>query len=180
MSTIISKAKKYMDSREGKAMVERKIDEKIRSGEWDISSAGDQFINVLQQEILSRGAGGNFTKGFLGPTAISALINLSSSRPYKIGKRRYAIDISFVGDLHRESLDPTRYDGINNIAALLNSGYSAGGIVYGIWHGHGDAVRHSLDKRGGAHFIENAVRNYMTGYSKKYKVIDININKIYS
>lgn len=42
----------------------------------------------------------------------------------------YAINVGFDRDyMHRDSLNPTKYDGINNIALLLSKGYNAGGVV---------------------------------------------------
>lgn len=48
----------------------------------------------------------------------------------------YVIDLSFSGNLHRDSLYNEEYDGIDNIVALFNNGYIARDYVYGFWDGH--------------------------------------------
>ena len=147
--------------------------------------AADKFIEVLQNEIQSHavaeGGGGLNGRG-LGATAVSALTKLQHGAPIKIGKNRYEIEVWFSDDLSRDSLAPDFYDGIDNIAALLNKGYSAANTVYGIWSGHGYGGSFnipSLREREGLHFIESAIRNYMANYALDYGVVDIKVDSIY-
>lgn len=142
--------------------------------------AAEKFIEVLVKEIQSH-AGGSYASGGMGPSAIYALTNLNHGTPYRVGDKYY-IDVNFEGDLARPSLAPTKYDGIGNIAALLNSGYTAGHRVYGVWESHsidGDERIASLTSRGGAHFIESAVDNFMGNYSTEYGVEKISTSDAY-
>lgn len=192
MDSILKKAKKAMESTSAQNKIDTIVDDMLLKGSiksngrkasiYGASMAAGKFIEVLQNEIQSHAvsAGGlSFSEGGLGATAIDALIKLDHGEPVKIGRNRYQIGIWFTEDLHRDSLVPGKYDGVDNIAALLNSGYVAGHRVYGVWKGHGDERRPSLVRRDGAHFIENAIRNYMGNYASEYGVIDIEIDDVY-
>ena len=138
--------------------------------------AADKFIEVLVKEIQNH-AGGSYASGGMGPSAIYALTKLNHGTPYRVGDKYY-IDVNFEGDLARSSLAPTKYDGIGNIAALLNSGYTAGHTVYGIWESRDERIA-SLTSRGGAHCSESAVDSFMGNYSTEYGVEKINTSGAY-
>lgn len=192
MNSILAKAKKATSLPAFQKKIDSKVDTMLMRGGaiangqgaiiYGTSMAAAKFIEVLQNEIQSHAissGGGGFSAGGLGATAIDALIKLEHGEPIKVGRNRYQIAVWFTDDLSRESLSPDKYQGVDNIAALLNSGYSAGHQVYGIWKGHGDERRASLVERDGIHFIENAIRNYMANYAKEYGVIDIKVDDIY-
>lgn len=192
MDSILAKAKKAMGSSSIQNQIDDKVDEMLMKGTiasngrkaniYGTSMAAAKFIEVLQNEIQSHAvssSGEGFSSGGLGTTAINALIRLDHGEPVKIGRNRYQIGVWFSEDLHRDSLAPDTYDGVDNIAALLNTGYTAGHRVYGVWKGHGDKRIPSLIKRGGAHFIENAIRDYMANYASEYGVIDIEVDDVY-
>jgi hypothetical protein len=144
-----------------------------------IRDAAYKFTDVLFKEINSC-AGSVPAVGQLGPTAISALSNINIDSPVKTGKYRYEIGVSFSGVLNRDSLDPSYFTaGIDNIAALLNNGYSAASTVYGVWLNHSPWNIQSLTSRSGAHFIDNAVSSFQTGHAPKYGVINIDVDDIY-
>lgn len=146
---------------------------------FQATAAAQEFISVMKNEIASHGAGGNYSNGNLGPTAVSALSKLDCDAAVKKAKNLYTIDVNFTGNLHRDSLAPDEYDGVDNIAALLNNGYSAGHTVYGIWMGHYPYNIASIKNRDGTHFIDNAVRTFMTNYATKFGVDSIEIDDIY-
>lgn len=141
--------------------------------------AAAKFIEVLRNEIRSLEATSGFADGKLGATAVEALSQLDHGTPYKVGKYKYEIPVWFENGLRRDSLCPDEYDGIDNIAALLNSGYDAGHVVYGIWLHHSPFNIPSLQHRSGAHFIENAIRDYMGNYASDYGVTNIEVDDIY-
>lgn len=197
MASIINKAKAYTSTEKFQKIMEQKTDAYILSNNGagtpaskgrtitivGLQRAADKFIEVLKGEIASLGVGegsGGFSNGKLGPTAVSSLSILKHGRPYKTGKNKYQIAVWFADDLQRDSIVPDRYDGVNNIAALLNNGYKAGNTVYGIWTGHHNNQRiSSLSERDGAHFIESAIRNYMTNFAPEYGVVEIEVDDVY-
>lgn len=142
-----------------------------------LNEAGEKFIEILKNKITQH-AGSNYASGELGETAIAAARDVSISGKRTNGSFSY-IDITFNGNLHRESLAPGKYRGIDNIVALLNTGYHAGHTVAGVWKGHGEDIVFSLKDRAGAHFIQEAKEEFMTKYAEKYGVIDIVISDEY-
>lgn len=186
IDSIVKKAKSYMQSTEGKKRASKEVAESIRSGKGGqhititgMNTAAEKFIEVLKNEICSH-AGSNYAGGELGKTAIDALMNLEHSVPKEMGDNLYQIEVWFSGDLRRESLDPDVYpEGIDNIAALLNNGYDAGHRVYGVWMGHWPWSIPSLPMRDGTHFVDNAIRTYMSSYANEYGVVSVTADKIY-
>ena len=183
MNSILKKAKACMETSSKKKEISKKIDEYISGVGTPSTSitltgvhlAAGKFIEVLQNEIESHSGTGK-----LGATAIAALTPMAHGNPYKIGENQYKIDIWFTEDLSRDSLAPDYFEGIKNLAALLNNGYSAKNTIYGVWLGHnGNMSIPSLKHRDGAHFIENAMRDYMGNYAAEYGVIDIDCDDIY-
>lgn len=192
--SILEKAQACMNTPQKKRDIKAKIDMcmlgKILlsggSGTQSIKSpkeAAEKFIEVLQLEIQMRKGGvySSYEDGHLGPSPISELSDLEFGEPYPVGDK-YCIDVYFKDNLERPSLAPTKYDGIDNIAALLNTGYTAGHRVYGLWESHAwsdDERIASLISRGGSHFIEDAVDNFMGNYSSEYGVEKIEISDVY-
>lgn len=176
MESILSKAKACTETAQFQKKIEQKADILIANGGVagtasgrmvtisGMSMAAAKFIEVLKSEIDG------------SDIAISSVISLEHGSPVKVGTNKYQIDVWFSNNLHRDSLVPGKYGGVDNIIALFNNGYSAGNTVYGIWHGEQIA---SLTERTGIHFIESAVRNYMANYASDYGVIDIEIDAAY-
>ncbi len=130
--------------------------------------AADKYIEILQLHIEAAGLGSP-ASGALGGTAIDALWDLKYTKPKKVGPRAYLISIYFSNNLHRASLDPLRYpEGVRNLAALLNNGYTAHGTVSGIWHG--EWIQNLLN-RSGTHFMGESMREFLMNYASKYGVI---------
>jgi len=101
-------------------------------------------------------------------------VNVGSDR--SVPHDEAVIDISFAQDLHRPSLFPESYAGVDNIVDLLNHGYSASGTVYGVWRG--ERIR-SLRTRPGMEFIEQTLDQFMSMYAKDYHVTGIVVNDTY-
>lgn len=191
MKSILDKAKACTASAKFQRQIEAKTDEIVLTGGGKglagkaitiggASMAAAKFIEVLQNEIRDLEASSGFAEGKLGHTAVSALEKLEHGSPRKIGKNKYQIEVWFSDDLYRESLAPDEYDGIDNIAALLNKGYTANQPVYGVWMGHSGSFNiASLPQRSGAQFIQSAIRNYMANYATEYGVVDIKVDDIY-
>ena len=143
--------------------------------------AAEKFIEILMREIKTH-ENASYASGGISRSAIAGFPEIEHGTPYRVGDK-YCIDVYFSGDLSRPSLAPSYYDGINNIIALLNSGYEAGHRVYGTWESRAwtdDERIASLVSRGGAHFIESAVDNFMGNYSTEYGVEKIDISDTYT
>lgn len=143
------------------------------------SLAAGKFIEVLRKEIESC-IGTDYASGEMSRSGYIAISELDHGEPYRVGDKYY-IDIYFDDDLSRPSLAPQRYDGISNVAALLNNGYTAAHAVYGVWEKHsiGDERIASLTSRGGAHFVQQAVRDFMGNYASEYGVTRIDVSDVY-
>lgn len=188
-SSIERKAKQYLQTPEGKRKIQQYTDSIVLGKASSGSSvkhfkppedAAKKFIEILQRTISNLlSTDGGYSEGKLGTTAVNALTKLAHSAVTKIGENTYTIEVNFTEDLSRQSLVPSEYDDIRNIAALLNHGYSAGHTVVGIWRGQGDEPIHSLAQRSGAYFIEEAKRIFMQEYAPKYGVIDIKVSDVY-
>lgn len=185
-NSILGKAEVCMKTPKMKKSVQEKID-KYMLGGVSFSAANGKvvkspaeaaatFINVLQDEILSH-QGAKYAHGDIDPSSINSLLQLDCSKPYRVGNQYY-IDVYFSNDLHRKSLNPDRYDGVENIVALLNSGYSARHQTYGYWESAGEKIA-SLANRNGTHFIEQAIRNFTENYASEYGITDIKVADIY-
>ena len=189
MDSILAKARQCVNKPSIKNKIETTVDKHIMNDSGGIKGrkvtftgmkeAAIKFIDILKNEISNLEASSNFEDGALGSSAVSALSKLEYGTPKKVGTNRYEIEVWFSEDLSRPSLSPSLYDGVENIAALLNTGYSASHSVYGIWEGHSDEKIPSLKNRSGAHFIDNAVQNFMASYANEYGVLDIEIDEIY-
>lgn len=181
MASIQAKAEAYLGTKDGKKKVKSAINNAIKTnsfnGSYTPKEVGDLFALTLIQEILSLAvpSGSDVSGGNLGPTAIEALTEINVSEPVECGDGLYSVEISFAGDLSRPSLNPRKYGGIDNIAALLNNGYTASKSVHGVWHGED---KWSLVERNGANFIGSTVAHFSRN-KNKYNIKDIIVNDIY-
>lgn len=170
----MSKAKACMNSPKKKQEVRKIIDGVISgrivienmSGTRTPARAAEKFIEVLKDTINSSG---------LSAGAASAISELSHGDPVETGEFTYKIKVYFSGDLHRPSLDPGTYGGIDDLAELFDVGVDHHmQPVHGQWHGHETWSRTVIL---GAHFIEQAVSTFMGSYAAEYHVKNITINR---
>ena len=108
--------------------------------------------------------------------AIEAISDISHGSAHMIGDNIYLIDVFFVGDMSRPSLDESKYGSINDIVALFNNGVDhTMRPVHGLWHGKETWSRTVTP---GTHFIEQAVSDFMGNYASEYNVINISVEGI--
>lgn len=136
-------------------------------------AAAKKFIEVLQDEIRGRESTSGFANGKLGSTAVEALTKLEHGIPRSVGNN-HQIDILFSEDLYRQSLAPNKYDGIDDIALLLDRGYRASRSIKGKWHGNNIV---SVPIRAGSQFIEDAINYFMINHADDYNVENITIDE---
>lgn len=181
MEAILQKAKDYMKTPKMQEKIWKKTDDyMIRGKPVVISSESQQrpavqasgvFIKTFKKEVEDSAAA-----GYLGTTAVDALENMSETKPVRSGKRYY-VQASIDGDGHRESLQPEEYDGVDNIAMLLNEGYEARIWIRGVWQGHNNGKKiWSRRVRPGAHFIEHAIETFKKNDAHQFGVIDIEVS----
>ena len=186
----MQKVKSYSDSANGKARMKECIDKYAMEGvnktaagdsivsKTDMWKASTKLINVLRSTAQSYDLPASIMRHF---------DSLRSSDIYKMSDGSSVIYVYFEGGLHRDSLYPEGYDGVDNIVALLNNGYHAHNYVYGQWKGHAptggsvsrggfdsaDAWIRSRKDREGLGFIQQAIRDFNANYGADYKVTAI-------
>lgn len=186
-SRILSKAERVMETPNVKKKVNEMVDN-IMLGRVDVfgkdapktpEDAAFKLIEVLHKTIKSC-IGDDYANGKLSELAYDALYELDCGKPYRIGDKYY-ITVYFNSDLHRDSIVPEKYDGIDNIAALLNNGYSANDVVFGIWEKHNGESAHimSLMFRDGANFMQQSIADFMGNYASEYNVTKIELSDEY-
>lgn len=143
--------------------------------ETDMYTAASKMIAVLRSTAASYA---------LPASIMNHFDNLDASSVYKMPDGSSVIWIYFEGDLHRDSLYPDEYSGVNNIIALLNNGYHAKNYVYGDWDGHSPTGESKFDGRSidtsayirsrkdreGLQFIQQAIRDFNGNYGSDYNV----------
>ena len=177
MDSILAKAEAHMGGKAGQAKVNNMVT-KVMLGSITLKSgdkthtpeeAAEKFIEVLKNSISSSG---------ISSDAADAISELSHSSAVHMGGNIYTIEVFFTGDLSRPSLDPGKYEDINNLAALLNNGVDhTMRPVYGMWHDH-ETWSKTVIK--GAHFVDDAVSSFMGNYASEYNVIDISVGDAFS
>lgn len=134
-----------------------------------VTEVASDFGTRLSESITELRASDGFENGFLGTTAVDALLDAMHQNIVYIGDNRYRI-YTYFDAIHRESLAPDKYPkGVDSLADLLNSGYDAGHTVRGVWHGHGEDEIHSLAHREGTRFIETAMRDFEQNFERNHK-----------
>ena len=126
------------------------------------NKAGSTFAGMMSSAISGAGIPG---------------VGVSSGGTRQVGSLLFEVDVNIDGALSRPSLAADRYGGIENIVALLNKGYSAGGQVYGVWQGNKIASRQS---REGLGFIQKTISAFLASYGAVYNILGITCNDIYN
>lgn len=165
---------------ESSPAVKKKIEDKkkkmlLEDGDvyQKVSKVADDIAVCLHRSIEDLRATDGFRDGYLGSTAVEALLDEMIQNTVYLGDGKYRI-YTYFDNIHRESLMPSKYpQGVDNLADWLNSGYDFGHTVRGVWRGHGDDEIFSLAHRQGAHFTETAIKEFLGNYPKTYKGIKI-------
>ena len=105
--------------------------------------------------------------------AIAAIGGVTASVS-DLGNGEYHIEAT-IGQESRPSLYPEGYpDGATDMASLFDKGYSAGGVVYGEWHGN--RIR-SLPYRAGAGFVADAVADFKGRHGADDGVVSVDYDR---
>ena len=190
LDSIMKKVDRFSKSVEGKKRIQAVLDRYKKEGvrktaagdvivtEDMMHEAAAKLIHVLRQTAAGFG---------LPASVMEHFDSLDASNPIEMPDGSTVMYIYFVDNLHRESLDPDSYGGVDNIIAVLNNGYSAGDYVYGWWEGHeptennayrsgwtggrlGRAYIRSRKDREGLRFIQQAISDFNGNYGSDYNV----------
>lgn len=188
--SVRNKIRQYIESATG----QEKISEATAAAvsEQDMRAAANEMIRILQDLARSYDLPPSVQNHFSSLRSTGVQIDPTTGN--------HMVGIYFADDLHRDSLDLTRYEeGIDNIVALFNNGYAAHGYIYGFWRGHsptalkwqdlagyysqtrggddGTFIR-SLPQRFGLHFMNTAVDAFNTNYGQRFHCVAAE-NEIY-
>jgi len=175
MNSIMGKVRSYIRSAEGKLRMKQKIEQYRRDDVHKTAGGGKVVTYAMMRE-----AAWKFIKVLLDtargydlpPSVMQYFYTLNYSEPQQMPDGSTTIFVYFDGDgdLHRESLMPEDYSGIDNVVALLNNGYDEHpnmAKVWGEWHGR---FIHGLTERAGLQFIQQAVNDFNSNYGTAYNV----------
>lgn len=188
MASIMSKAKAFSESPEGKRRMEACIEKYKMEGRTETAAGSKIVTEKMMWEAVSkflyvmRTTAADYD---LPESVIRHINSMESSSRITKTPEGFEIYLYFGGDLHRDSLDnDLGYEGIDNIVALFNNGYHAKNYVYGWWDGHratGDSVlrsgpyndfawARSKKEREPLRFIQQAVADFNANYGAGYGV----------
>lgn len=146
--------------------------------ETDMYRAAAKLIEVMQTTA----------KSYALPESVLEHYNdLRTSQIFEQPDGTAVMYIYFTDSLHRPSLIPDEYDGVDNIVAVLNNGYHARDYVYGYWDNHepegmtgwsyldmrnidSAAFIRSRKDRDGLHFMQQAVMDFNGNYGSDFNV----------
>ncbi len=158
MTEVMRQVGAYFQTAEGKALLKKHTRDAARD---TLQEAAEKMISILRATAAS----------FDLPASVQQHFeSLHVSAPREGPDGTYSVEIYFTDDLHRDSLEPENYGGVNNVVALLNNGYDehpAMEHVWGYWHG---VHIHGLTQRTGLRFIQQAVHEFNSVYGAKYGV----------
>lgn len=177
MGAIMRKTVTFSDSPEGKRRMKACLEKYEKEGRTT-TAAGDKLISedmmweaAAKMIQVLRDVARDFD---LPESVMKHFGSLDCSSPMRMpdGSMRVYIyfDDGFDNSLHRDSLQPDKYGGVDNIIAVLNNGYSKHenmAKVWGVWH---DIRVHALTERTGLHFIQQAVDDFNGNYGYEYGV----------
>lgn len=173
MSSIMNKVNAYGRSANGKLKMKECIDKYVEKGvrktaagdrvitETDMWTAATKLIKVLQDTARSHS---------LPSSVMEHFDKLECSKIYEMPDGSSVIYVYFGDDLHRDSLMPQKYGGVDNIVALINNGYDEHPNMEKVWGEWHDVRIHALSKRTGLHFIQQAIQDFNGNYGADYNV----------
>ena len=139
----------------GQAKIAAVIGNYIRTGTTSVKITGNVITKAQMMEAAEKMKSLLMQCASGLPPSVQAHVDSTSIGPIvENGPGSYSVTLSFGGGMARPSLQPSKYGGVSNIVALFNNGYSAGGQVFGEWHGQRVGSR---TMREGTHFVSQAV-----------------------
>lgn len=175
MASIERKIRQFENSGAGKRAKKECVARYIEQG-VSKTGAGSLLTSLPTTKVMER-IGGEFVdtvcriaRGHGVPESVMEhLEGMRVGDPQKLDECTYSVDLFVGGDTSRPSLRPDDYDGVYNIVAVFNNGYSKDSIkyIYGEWH---NWFFRALPKREGLHFLEAAASEINKKYAGRYNI----------
>ena len=169
-ASVEKKLKDWERSAAGEKAMDNKIAEYIISGK-ETTDAGGKVTTLRKVRELAEDLK-SVIVSLSGDAPDSVVVNvqsLSEGDAMLLDNNKIELGMDFTGDLSRPSLDPARYpEGARNIIVLFDKGYSAGGAVFGEWHGE---MTVSLRTRYGIGFLQRAISTFNSLYGLEWGVV---------
>jgi len=171
----------YAKSEDGKNKMADRINDYIDGGTHE-TAARSSIVTKSDMEKVAQLMIATLKKHSDGlPESVKAHFNsLKASSPKKLPKNGgYSVGVYFDDDLSRPSLliihgknkGKRTGEGVFNIVALFDEGYSAHKRVFGVWERENDEVyTGSRINREGLSFMQKAVTEFNSDYGKQYNV----------
>lgn len=170
---IEKKIQSFINSSKGASLMSKNIDKNKGSlGGYmgHIYSISNAFIEILKDTASSYNMPSSVMRHF-NSLKIGDIQKVPSIKKSELC---IMVDIFFDDDLERESLLKPKGgrtgEGIDNIIALFDTGYTASRSVFGIWDGHGSKAIRSLTHRDGYGFIKQAIDTFNYEYGDSHDV----------
>ena len=176
VSDLLSKLQDYVNTSAGKKKIDDKImsyrkglDPKVKSTgrtygggvimtEKQMVSAAKDLISMIRSAAAQED---------LPASVMEHIESFDYTLPYITANGSFQIQIYMTDDPKRESLNPNKYGGVDNIVAIFNNGYTANNRIRGEWHGKRTL---SLDKRQGSFFMQKAVDSFNAKYGSQFDI----------
>lgn len=178
LGSITSKLDAYAKSSVGKARMSEKIKDYIRDNDRYVTTngktlGGDRIVTQQEMRDVARELVFYIKQAAascdLPASVMEHIESFDIDSASEESDEFYYVGISMSDNAKRPSVQPEKYDGVHNIVALFNTGYSANGRVFGHWES-ADKDIWTLQHREGLRFIQQAIDRFNSTYAKEYNV----------
>lgn len=178
LGSITSKLDAYAKSSVGKARMSEKIKDYIRDNDRYVTTngktlGGDRIVTQQEMRDVARELVFYIKQAAascdLPASVMEHIESFDIDSASEESDEFYYVGISMSDNAKRPSVQPEKYDGVHNIVALFNTGYSANGRVFGHWESV-DKDIWTLQHREGLRFIQQAIDRFNSTYAKEYNV----------
>lgn len=199
LQSITNQINKYLSSNKGKEKVRNVLTSYAQQGKVKTNAGSLIFsedimfraVNDLKAMIIKNYMEADASNPNHPNSVFMDVSSISADLPI-LTNGQYEVALRFTNNLSRDSLDSDNYDGVDNIIALFNNGYTARNYVYGWWDVHkfpgghavinnvvvdSDIYTRSKLSREGSHFMQKAVDEFNAAYGR-YGITAI-LNKDY-
>lgn len=186
VASINAKVDAWVASKKGQARIKKTLDDYRKKG-VERTKAGSRVLTNQKMKLLADKLADEVVKAGNGaglPASVASVVaSLKRGAFTDMGDGARSIELSFMEDKNRPSLQPDKYGSVN-IVAIFNNGYPLNGTspeaiasVVGEWHGMENV--HALGQREGSHFLQQAVSNFNATYGREYGVT-VTLDGIYN